>query len=137
MNIHLKTALENARSERQKATEQLQEAEASLATIDIEIQGLELALARYEGKPPSAEPTPAVRRRWEKLHRTDAITDVLRDSDTPMSPREITDALHAVGRTDERHLVAAAIQYLKGEKRVHSRGYGQWVFGPPDDRGAS
>lgn len=137
MAIDLSTALELARSEREQAISRLHEAEAEVESLDSEIKGLELALARHNGVPTSPVPPPAEARKWNRLARTDAITRVLEESGEPMSPKEITDILHAVGRTDKRKLVAAAIQYLKRENRVHSIGYGQWVPGPPPDVGGA
>jgi len=139
MAVDIRTALELAQSEREKALTRYHEAEADLDSLDTEIRGLELALVRHNGAPAVEAPPPAEARKWAALTRTDAITRVLDEEGGPMSPKEITDALLARGRSDKRKLVAAAIQYLKREGRVHSIGYGEWVLGPSvsaDDGGA-
>ncbi len=130
-NVDLRTALEIARSEHDDAESQLHGVEAKLEALTAEIRGLEMALARHNGKRVAPKgPTPTEVREWRGMHRTDAIVRVLTEADKGMSPREITDVLLSVGRKDGRKLVSAAIQYLKGEGRVHSEGRGQWVPGP-------
>lgn len=139
MTIDLRAALNTARSEREEAEVRLHEVEAEIESLDIEITGLEMALARHNGKSePSNGPSLTERREWKRMHRTDAILRVLTDAGKPMGPRDITDVLLSVGRKDQRKLVAAAIQYLKREQRVHWLGRSEWVPGPdPSVGGAS
>lgn len=138
MAIDLRTALETARAEREAAEGQLHEVEAKIESLDIEITGLEMAFARHNGKAePSSGLSPSEARKWKRMHRTDAIIRVLTEAGEPMGPRDITDVLLSVGRKDQRKLVAAAIQYLKRERRVHWLGRGQWVPGPDPNTGGT
>ena len=131
MIVDIRTALELARVERAENEEQKQMIEDRKFALDIEIAGLEMALSRHDGPLDSpASPSPSETKEWRALTRTDAVVRVLSESNKPMSPREITNVLLSMGRTDKRKLVAAAIQYLKQGKRVHSIGYGEWVAGP-------
>ena len=135
MAIDLRNALEVARTEREDVLARLHTAEAEVASLDTEIKGLELALARHNGGPTPVGPDPVEIRKWKKMARTDAITRIMEEKGEPMSPREITDALLSVGRTDQRNPVAAALQYLKREQRIHWIGRGQWIPGPHPDTG--
>lgn len=105
-----------------------------IAVLGDEVRGLELAIARREGRnTETPRPAPAG---WDMLSRADAVPRVLEQAGRPLSPTEITDALHARGRNDSRKGVSVALMRLeqrgvvrKGDRR------GLWELVPPSREG--
>jgi len=77
------------------------------------------------GKQP---PLPNEIEEWQRLDRTTAVERTLRSAGVPLTPKQITQALHYNGRDDDYHAVSAALAHLKKAKRAHQQERGQWVI---------
>jgi DNA repair exonuclease SbcCD ATPase subunit len=133
--MDLQEALEAA-LERQRRLQHDREAlDEQLADLEIEVRGLRMALERHLGRE-DIERTVAERATRlktaldsQRVSRTDAILGVLRRAGRPMSPTEIREALHELGREDEYNAVSAALAHLAKSERAQSIGRAQWVAG--------
>ena len=125
-------ALEESLAAKEAAEVRHDEVEAEITSLEIEIKGLQLAVARRSGEQPSENRvSPREAKRWRERTRTDAIVAVLEESEDPLGPADITGKLRDVGRDDLRHYVAASLAYLQKQRRVHRTGRARWVAGPP------
>jgi hypothetical protein len=108
-----------------------------------EITGLEKAIARHERRPTSTAEAEAGlfdvekkgqvvhqdsdSRGWSGLPRTKAIEQMMVDAGRPVSPRELSQMLQAVGRDDTPDVVGRALYHLQHRNRAKSVGRAQWV----------
>ncbi len=113
------------------------EAEASeqmIRRLQAELQGLDLAIGRYEEPQTEMRPWLDISdkfqevTRWRDMYRTDAIVEVMRRHGVAAGPAEIARWLAETGREDDTPvLVSASLDHLKHQKRVTALGRGQWV----------
>lgn len=118
--------------------EAIQRAEAARDELEIEIKGLRFALARLRGhagvdgpagRGPQQQPASPESSAWLAMPRTDATVEMLRRSGGELHRKDLTDALHQVGRVaDTIDAVSAALAYLArgSNPRVVSVGGGRW-----------
>lgn len=76
---------------------------------------------------PAATAPPATVSQVLPSRRTDAVVELLRRATAPMSPSEITGALHDHGRDDELRSVTATLAHLLKAKLVQRVGRGRYV----------
>jgi hypothetical protein len=140
--MDLQQALDEAIERQQRLQHDREEIDLQLADLAIEVRGLQMALERHlaredhERTSEDIERTVSERATWHELRRaslrlsrTDAILSVLRRAGRPMSPTEIRDALHELGREDEYNAVSAALAHLAKSDRAQSIGRAAWVAG--------
>jgi hypothetical protein len=137
--MDLQEALEAALERQRRLQHEREAIDGQLADVEIEVRGLRMALERFERHLGEDEIVRTVNERRtqlataresQRLSRTDAILNVLRRAGRPMSPTEIQDALHELGREDEYNAVSAALAHLAKSERARSIGRAQWVAGP-------
>jgi G3E family GTPase len=99
-----------------------------------EITGLEKAIARHERRPTSTDETKGQvvhkdsdSRGWTGVPRTKAVEQMMVDAGRPVSPRELSQMLQAVGRDDTPDVVGRALYHLQLRNRAKSVGRAQWV----------
>lgn len=132
--VDLRTALKESLAAKVASEERRDEINADIESLEIEIKGLHLAIARRNGEGPTeGRLSPTEVKRWRALKRTDAVVKVLEESKVALGPLDVTSLLHERGRDDPRNSVAASLAYLQKQLRVHSKGRGQWLPGPPPD----
>lgn len=131
--MDLEAALADADLALRETTRQLDQLRERVDVLQLERRGLELALARHQGRP-APDAAQQEDSEWLSLPRTAAILRVMERTDEPMAPVEITRQLRQFGRTDTGHAVSAALSYLHREDRVRSLGRGQWVLTAPSLR---
>jgi len=147
-------ALDNAQATKAKAEQELADliaqAEAkrqSIQDLDIEVAGLQRAIARHEtlaaerGPDIQAEAgfgqalTIEVKRangHWAGLSRISAVEQMMLMVGEPMSPRALSEKLQAVGRDDTPDIVGKALFYLLRKDRAKKVGRAKWVAQSPD-----
>jgi len=122
----------------------IRRAEDDRARLDVEIEGLRMALDRLrrtassEGPatPTSVEVLTDEVAAWRGLTRTDAVLRALTEAGGRMHRKAITDALAAAGRAgDSIEAVSAALAYLSrgDEPRVENVGAGVWRLIPAEE----
>src|SRR5680860_58807 len=111
------------------AEAELKSAQETVARIQAERYGLELALARHLGRPAPRQVDAADEGgdEWRRLNRSDAAERVLAEAGMPLHRKEIVARLHSHGREDSLNHVSAALAYLGQKERVLGRGQGVWV----------
>ena len=122
------------------AEDQLRRLEEHVAGLQAERYGLQLALARREGRGHAAAPaaSPALAGSvageaawevpWPELSRAEAVYQLLLDEGGPLSRGVLTERLGDVGRVgDDPDSVSAALAYLRRTGRAERTGLGQWV----------
>lgn len=121
----LREALAATKDEIAAAKKEQDELQDKLDRLTREQAGLELALARHQGR------EAVVPSGWGRLKRSEAIVRVLELAGNPLSPKEITTRLSSTERTDDRYeLISAGLSYLKRIGVVQSAGYGRWELSP-------
>lgn len=129
-------AIRVALEELDRVQAEMNAAEAKVAMLQREEEGLVLALKRHtstagpgqqrlevvEEEAP-AEPDEEIL----DLPRTDAIVRVLLDYPRGLSPARLRDVLQERGRDDEYPVVSAALSHLKSQGRVTSPKRGLYV----------
>jgi hypothetical protein len=115
----LEGEIEEAQAERAQAADALAACDRRLEELRAEQHGIESYVRRHDPAAIQADG-------W-KITRIEAVARVLKESDTPLSPGEIVDALVQVGRTDEMKDVAAALSHLKKRGRATNVTRGLWV----------
>jgi hypothetical protein len=141
--MDLQQALDAALVRQRRLQNDRDEIDGQLADLAIEVRGLQMALERHlatediERTSEDIQRTRNERAAWIELKRkslqlsrTDAILSVLGAAGRPMTPTEIRDALHELGREDEYNAVSAALAHLAKSERARSVGRAQWVAGP-------
>lgn len=131
--MEIRTALDRAKADKVEIDQQIEHFVSLRNKLETEIRGLEYALER-EAEAPIAEQvriigSGAVGGGWVTLTRTAAVLRMLGQHREPVSPRELSRLLTAVGRSgDTPDAVGAALSYLGGKGDVKNEGYGQWVL---------
>jgi len=105
----------------ERARVDLQGLERQLARLSARVAGKRAEIGRLE------ESIAAEHRSGLPASRTDAIVAVLSRGAGPMSPREVTDALHGAGRNDELRSVTATLTHLLKSDRVIRQGRGRYL----------
>ncbi len=145
----LSNRLKRASAELAYMEKQLARMEARAASKRAEVEGLRSEVAhlraaaapeqagaeqphdagtRGDGTAPEgSEPTTTRTALARDARRTDAIVAVLHAGTKPMSPREITDALHEAGRQDELRSVTATLAHLLKADAVDRVGRGRYL----------
>lgn len=133
--MDLAAALEDAVNQYERLTAEEARIADRKRNIRLEIEGLQLALARHErdaDAPDERQPVTVTEHPISTMARTDAIEWVLKEygPDTPVSPAQITETLEVFGRIDEYNAVSAALAHLQRSGRAHALARGKWVYGP-------
>lgn len=127
--MDLEGALADADAALEAAQRELEGLEERMDALQLERQGLRLALARHNGEPAATSDQEGSE--WQMLPRTEAIIRVLQRTTEPLSPVEVTRQLGQLGRRDHGSAVSAALSYLRQKGEVESLGRGQWVLTSP------
>jgi len=69
----------------------------------------------------------STRSRAQRGTRVSAIEQILDDASGSLTPSQIHEQLDALGRTDTRRDIAAALSYLAANGRAQRTGPGQWA----------
>ena len=124
-----------------RAELELRRLEDRVRALQVERQGLQLALVRHgTGVGEPATPTPAGGTgpggteggggagsvAWRELSRAEAVLQVLLAEGRPVSRREIVGALADAGRGDDADAVSAALAYLRRTGKARRVGPAQW-----------
>ena len=104
-----------------RARDELVGLERQLARMAARVAGKRAEVVRLE------ESIAAEQHSGLPASRTDAIVTVLSRGAGPMSPREVTDALHGAGRNDELRSVTATLNHLLKSSRVIRQGRGRYL----------
>lgn len=99
--------------------------DAEIASDEAELAVLQRVAERYDLViEPSAAENAIV-----KMDRTAAVEHVLSLHDG-LSPQDVMERLHDLGRDDNYHAVSAALAYLKRMDRAHTPERALWKTGP-------
>jgi hypothetical protein len=132
---HAETLYERAKQEYDDLIALAEAKETELGDLRVEIDGLKRAIARHERRQGGtggtglldAERTRPAGGHWRDLSRTKAVYSMMAQAGKPVSPRELSQMLQAVGRDDTPDVVGRALYHLQQQKRATSLGRAQWV----------
>ena len=144
--------IERWQSEVAKLQKGLDEAKSHIDKLAMEAKGYDLALERHGEQVGDAQqrfdelnevdevdgsggPETSRSPDFSSMARTDAVMAILTEQPEGMSPAEIRDAMHEVGREDQREAVSAALAYLKKSGRVRSPRRGLYIAHPSEREG--
>ncbi|HSH59651.1 MAG TPA: hypothetical protein VK988_08450 [Acidimicrobiales bacterium] len=129
--MDLEAALAYADQDLRETVTEMERLRERFEALQVERQGLALALARHSGVVAPEKAPDQSENEWLALPRTEAIIRVLRRANEALSPVEVTRQLSEVGRRDHASAVSAALSYLRRKGEVESLGRGQWVLTAP------
>jgi hypothetical protein len=132
---HAETLYERGEQEYTSLVAQAEAKQAELDDLRVEIDGLKRAIARHERRSGGTQETKLLdaeqarpaRGQWPDLPRTKAVYSMMVQAGKPVSPRELSQMLQAVGRDDTPDVVGRALYHLQRRKRARSVGRAQWV----------
>lgn len=127
----------------QDLEQRLSESEATTEGLRRRLDAARELRAEYGGEKPAvapgAEPPAALREkqavRWQRMTRAQAILTLLGESDTPLSPAQMSTELRNRGRLQEvPKYISAELTHLKGKGEVRNTGSG-WALAAQEDPG--
>jgi hypothetical protein len=103
------------------------ELESEQTTREIDISCMVAAYRGAEAELASLRAGVALKGELTSLPRTEAILRILRAKGSPLSLTEIVASLSAAGRSDDRRLVTATLDYLLKQKHVLRPSRGRYL----------
>jgi len=128
----LQAEIEQTVAARKEAERQVRACDDQLERLRAEYEGIQSYVQRHEpqqetmAKPAVESVVHAIANGWD-INRVEAVVRVLAESNEPLSPGTIVEALSRVGRRDTMKDVAAALSHLKKRGRATNVSRGMWV----------